>query len=230
MNAQSRWGVNLLCAPPCVPLSRSRHTAKDLVPDYKSAYPAKLHYLKPRRPHTYFLVLRQRTNISYYKHQIPSMADYAKFEAIRTQAIESEHTSLNSTDGTRYRSGVEPQPLSWWQASRFIGTVMDVFAIALSCAFLAFAIAVKMHENLPMGSEQVKLLLRLSKLVSIQASGGFVSSISSFVRIADKSHYRVPLSTLFSSLLSLAEPSSQLRSGSSRGAVRSGHWTDFLAV
>ncbi|KAG9519499.1 hypothetical protein KCU93_g8083, partial [Aureobasidium melanogenum] len=92
------------------------------------------------------------------------MAPKMNFEAIRTQEIESENTSLSNSNGTGDKSAVEPQVLSWWQASKTAGAVMDMLAIALSCTFFVYALAVKMHQNMPMGSPQVKLLLRLSKL------------------------------------------------------------------
>jgi hypothetical protein len=50
---------------------------------------------------------------------------------------------------------------------------MDVLAIALSCTFFVYAVAVKMHENMPMESPRVKLLLKLSTLVSISTSRGY---------------------------------------------------------
>jgi hypothetical protein len=100
------------------------------------------------------------------------MADQTKFEAIPTQVIESEHVSLSGTDtdedGRENESEVEPEALSWWQVGNVLGAVMDVLAIALSCAFFAYAVVVKMHENKPMDDSGVKLLSRLSKLVSIQ--------------------------------------------------------------
>lgn len=101
------------------------------------------------------------------------MAYQTKFEVIRTQAIESEHTSLSSNNGTEHKAGVEPQALSWWQAGKLVGALMDVLAIALSCTFFVYALAVKMHENKPMDHPRVKLLLKLSNLVSVQAIGGF---------------------------------------------------------
>ncbi|KAH0333936.1 hypothetical protein KCU81_g9645, partial [Aureobasidium melanogenum] len=92
------------------------------------------------------------------------MAHTAKFEVIRTQAVESGETSLNSNTETGDKVLVKPQVLSWWQASRIVGAVLDMLAIALSCAFFVYALAVKMHQNMPMESPQVKILLRLSKL------------------------------------------------------------------
>jgi hypothetical protein len=104
------------------------------------------------------------------------MADQTKFEAIPTQVIESEHVSLSGTDtdesGHDNESAVEPQTLSWWQVGNVLGAVMDVLAIALSCAFFAYAVAVKMHENKPMDRSNVEFLSRLSKLVSIQTMRG----------------------------------------------------------
>lgn len=95
------------------------------------------------------------------------MAAKTKFEAIRTQAIESENNSLNSSNSTGNKIAVEPQVLSRWQASKVVGAVTDMLAIALSCTFFVYALAVKMHQNMPMESAQVQLLLRLSKLVRI---------------------------------------------------------------
>lgn len=89
------------------------------------------------------------------------------FEAIRTQEIESENTSLSNSNGTGNKIAVEPQVLSWWQASKIAGAAMDMLAIALSCTFFVYALAVKMHQNMPMESPQVKLLLTLSRLVSV---------------------------------------------------------------
>lgn len=103
------------------------------------------------------------------------MADKTKFEAISSQAIEPEHVSLSNTDEAGYEIGAEPQTLSWWQASRFVGPVLDLLAIALSCAFFAFDLAVKMHENMRMDSARVQLLFSLSKVVSIQAVEGNLS-------------------------------------------------------
>jgi len=100
------------------------------------------------------------------------MADKTKFEAISSQAIESEHVLLSNTDEAGDEIGVEPQALSWWQASKVVGVVLDLLALALSCAFFAFALAVKMHENMRMDSARVQLLSRLSKVVSIQAYEG----------------------------------------------------------
>lgn len=68
---------------------------------------------------------------------------------------------------------MEPQALSWWQAGKLVGALMDVLAIALSCTFFVYALAVKMHENKPMDHPRVKLLLKLSNLVSVQAIDGF---------------------------------------------------------
>ncbi|KAG9557821.1 hypothetical protein KCU71_g10615, partial [Aureobasidium melanogenum] len=92
------------------------------------------------------------------------MAPKMSFEAIRTQEIESENTSLSNSDGTGNKIAVEPQVLSRWQASKIAGAAIDMLAITLSCTFFVYALAVKMHQNMPMGSPQVKLLLRLSKL------------------------------------------------------------------
>ncbi|KAH0022154.1 hypothetical protein KCU78_g5863, partial [Aureobasidium melanogenum] len=92
------------------------------------------------------------------------MAPKMNFEAIRTQEIESENTSLSNSDGTGNKSAVEPQVLSWWQASKIAGAVTDMLAIAFSCTFFVYALAVKMHQNKPMDSPQVKVLLRLSHL------------------------------------------------------------------
>jgi hypothetical protein len=98
------------------------------------------------------------------------MASQARFEAVQTQIIESEHTSLRSTNGTEHKIGVEPRALSQWQAGKIIGALMDVLAIALSCTFFVYALAVKMHENMPMESPRAKLLTRLSNLVSIHVT------------------------------------------------------------
>lgn len=95
------------------------------------------------------------------------MAERTKFQPIPTKVIESEHTSLSSTDNTGYEYGVEPEALSLWQAGKIFGIVMDVLAIVLSCMFFAYTLAVKTHEKKPMDSKQVKLLVRLSNLVSI---------------------------------------------------------------
>ncbi|KAG9656730.1 hypothetical protein KCU64_g5671, partial [Aureobasidium melanogenum] len=92
------------------------------------------------------------------------MAYQTKFEAIRTQTSESAHNSMSNVHGTGDKIGVKPSTLSRWQASWAVGAVMDVLAIALSCAFFAYALAVKMHQDMPMESSQVKLLSRLSKL------------------------------------------------------------------
>ncbi|KEQ69868.1 hypothetical protein M436DRAFT_75635 [Aureobasidium namibiae CBS 147.97] len=92
------------------------------------------------------------------------MAEQARFEPIPTKIIESEHTSLSSTDYTGHEYGVEPGALSLWQAGKIFGIVMDVLAIVLSCMFFSYALAVKTHEKKPMGSPQVKLLVRLSNL------------------------------------------------------------------
>ncbi|KAH0166144.1 hypothetical protein KCU67_g4434, partial [Aureobasidium melanogenum] len=92
------------------------------------------------------------------------MAYQTKFEAIRTQTRESDHTSMSSGHGIGDKIGVKPSTLSWWQASKVAGVVMDMLAIALSCTFFVYALAVKMHQNMPMESAQVKLLLKLSNL------------------------------------------------------------------
>jgi hypothetical protein len=99
------------------------------------------------------------------------MAYQTKFEAVRTQAVESKHTSLGSTDGNDHSAGDEPQALSWWQASKFVGVLIDLLAIALSCAFFVYGLAVKMHENTAMDSPRVKLLVKLSNLVSFNLLG-----------------------------------------------------------
>jgi hypothetical protein len=108
-----------------------------------------------------------------------------KFEVIRTQAIESEHTSLSSNNGPAYKTEVVPQTISWWQAGKCIGAFMDVLAIALSCTFFVYAVAVKMHENMPMESPRVKLLLKLSTLVSISTSRGYPPPNQSSSNMAD---------------------------------------------
>lgn len=95
------------------------------------------------------------------------MAYQTKFEAVRTQTNESAHSSMSTAQGIGDITGAKPSKLSWWQASNAIGAVMDVFAIALSCAFFVYALAVKMHHDMPVGNSRVKLLLRLSNLVSI---------------------------------------------------------------
>jgi hypothetical protein len=94
------------------------------------------------------------------------MAYQTKFEAVRTQAVESKHTSLGSTDGNDHSARDEPQALSWWQASKFFGVLIDLLAIVLSCAFFVYGLAVKMHQNTAMDSPRVKLLVKLSNLVS----------------------------------------------------------------
>jgi len=99
------------------------------------------------------------------------MAEQTRFEPIPTKIIESEHTSLSSTDDTGHEYGVEPEALSLWQAGKIFGIVMDVLAIVLSCMFFAYALAVKTHEKQPMGSPQAKLLVRLSNLVSQAIEG-----------------------------------------------------------
>jgi hypothetical protein len=91
------------------------------------------------------------------------MAYQTKFEVVRTQNIESGHTSLSSNNGLGHKVDVEPQALPWWQAGRLVGALID------SCAFFVYAVAVKMHESLPMESPRVRLLLKLSNLVSISA-------------------------------------------------------------
>lgn len=98
------------------------------------------------------------------------MAYQTKFEAIRTQTSESAPTSMSSAHGVGDKSEVEPSTLSWWQASKAIGAVVDILAIALACTFFVFALAVKMHQDMPIESLSVKLLLKLSNLVSIQAT------------------------------------------------------------
>jgi hypothetical protein len=98
------------------------------------------------------------------------MAYQTKFEVVRTQAIDSGHTSLSSNNGIGRKVDVEPQALPWWQAGKLVGALIDVLAISLSCTFFVYAVAVKMHESLPMESPRVELLLRLSTLVSISAT------------------------------------------------------------
>ena len=112
------------------------------------------------------------------------MADQAKFEAIKTQEIEPEYTSLSSTDESNETGdeiGVGLEALSRWQASKVFGAVMDVLAIVLSCMFFAYALAVKTHEGMSKESAQVKLLMRLSNLVSTRSRSQSVSGTSAFV-------------------------------------------------
>lgn len=100
------------------------------------------------------------------------MAYQTKFEAIRTHTIESAHTSVSSAHGEGDKTRVEPSTLSWWQASKVIGIVVDILAIALSCMFFVFALAVKTHQDMSMDSSRVKLLLKLSNLVNTRAALG----------------------------------------------------------
>jgi len=155
------------------------------------------------------------------------MAKHTKFEVVRTRAIESGHTSLNSNNGTEYKAGLEPQALSWWQAGKFVGVMMDMLAIALSCTFFVYALAVKMHENKPMNHPRVKVLLKLSNLVRVQIIKVWFINRSN---MADRVYLRVPLSILSCSPLSLVKPSSRSRFGSSRGVVGLAHLIDSLAV
>jgi hypothetical protein len=141
------------------------------------------------------------------------MVEKAKFEAVRTQAIESEHTSPSITHGTDHEIRVEPQTLSWWQASKLMGVLTDILAMALSCIFFVYALTVKMHQNVPLDDSRVKLLLNMSNLVSVQHIGGSMSSNFEICEnMADTQSHRVPLSTLLFLRLSSEEPSDQSRS------------------
>lgn len=94
------------------------------------------------------------------------MAYQTKFEAVRTQTNESAHTSMSTAHENGDKIGSEPSTLPRWQASKAIGVLVDMLAIALSCMFFIYALAVKMHQNMPMESSRVKFLLRVSNLVS----------------------------------------------------------------
>lgn len=99
------------------------------------------------------------------------MANQTKFEVVRTGAIDSEQTSLTSSHGIERKAGLKPQALSWWQAGKCVGLLMDILAIACSCAFFAYALAVKMHETKPMDHPTVQSLVEWSILVSFHRSG-----------------------------------------------------------
>ena len=109
------------------------------------------------------------------------MAGQTKFEAVPTKATDFEDDSLSSTVDTGYEIKAEPEPLSSWQAGKIFGVVMDVLAIATSCVFFAYALAVKTHEGMSKESAQVKLLMRLSNLVSTRSRSQSVSGTSAFV-------------------------------------------------
>jgi hypothetical protein len=98
------------------------------------------------------------------------MTYQTKFEVVRTQAIESGHTPLSSNNEIVRKVEVEPQALPWWQTGKLVGALMDVLAIALSCAFFAYGVVVKMHDKQPMESPRVRLLVKLSNLVGISAA------------------------------------------------------------
>lgn len=108
------------------------------------------------------------------------MAYQTKFEAVRTQTSESAHSSMSSAHGVGDKIGVEPSTLSRWQASKAIGVLMDMVAIAFSCTFSIYALAVKMHQDTPTDNSLVKLLLKLSNLVSSQQPLGFCPKALSF--------------------------------------------------
>lgn len=57
---------------------------------------------------------------------------------------------------------------------------MNMVAIALSCTFFVYALAVKMHQDIPMENSRVNLLLKLFNLVSSQQPLGFCPRALSF--------------------------------------------------
>lgn len=114
------------------------------------------------------------------------MAGQTKFEAVPTKATDFEDDSLSSTVDTGYEIKAEPEPLSSWQAGKIFGVVMDVLAIATSCVFFAYALAVKMHQRVPMLSPQVQLLVRVSKLVSVKRSRPIRLRARKLYDLADK--------------------------------------------